>query len=208
MKGKVPIIAISAIAGCLAIGVVLVLGTAPEQGSGDVDASEAQDDAGEAGDADSPDSGSISFGDGDGGEDGDADSAGSGTIDLGDFGIEVESSEAKGAVPIEVPSDWTLRESYGLSVGDAWVYETDSGVEDCATQVLELLEDSGASLEESGYLGLGDSSWGCVVDMQDGQTAIMVTLIPEEYAISASESSGLIAAVVVFDADEVLQELG
>lgn len=138
---------------------------------------------------------------------GGSDSDGDGEISFGGLELSIEDDVAEGDAPMEVPSGWSLQGSYELSVGSAWTYEMTGEVGECASEVLELLEDKGASLEEAGYLGLGDSSWGCVADMQDGETAVMVTIIPEDRSISSEESADLVATVIVFDAESVSQSL-
>ena len=98
--------------------------------------------------------------------------------------------------PTETPSGWVLV-SHASSEGTSrWRYRVTSTAEEAALNLLPLLEKSGAGMVESGYLDISGNAWGCVCSLPDDAGALIVTLLPCNYAFV---DGGLEATIVMHE---------
>ena len=128
---------------------------------------------------------------------------GSGNIDF-DTASSMDFEDDFDGEPISIPIEWTFLGCTSTNNGTTWSYETTEDVSDCAEVVLRSLESAGAILMESGYLDITNQSWGCAADMNDGTSALMITMIPED---RSNENSVLLVKVVVLNAGTISQDL-
>ncbi len=136
-----------------------------------------------------------------------ADSAGgyggSGNIDF-DVASSMDYEDDFDGEPISIPIEWTFLGCASTNNGTTWSYETNEEVSKCAETVLQSLESTCAVLMESGYLDITNQSWGCAADMNDGSTAMMITIIPKD---KSDENSALLVKVVVLNASKISQDM-
>ncbi|MGI6221260.1 MAG: hypothetical protein ACOYIP_05270 [Coriobacteriales bacterium] len=101
--------------------------------------------------------------------------------------------------PIDVPFEWNPIESKADGLTTTWRYRVRGAAEDAARTLLPLLEASGASLVESGYLDMGGSAWGCVCSLPDDAGSLVITLLP---ARDADDDRDLEATIVMHEAPD------
>ena len=128
---------------------------------------------------------------------------GGGNIDV-DAVASMDYEDDFDGMPIAIPIEWAFSECTSTPGGTTWTYKSDDDASECAKAVLESLEQSGATLMESGFLDVSGNAWGCAADMNDGSSSVMVTMIPQS---SIEDETQLVIRVVVLDASDISQSM-
>ena len=100
--------------------------------------------------------------------------------------------------PLGLPSA-TERSWRSNAAGRSWTYLTTSSAAEVGQTVLSQLEEGGWSLNEAGYLGLGDSSWGCVATSTEKRQVLMVYSVPERIDAAPDGQGDLRVSVIALD---------
>lgn len=111
---------------------------------------------------------------------------------------EVEIVDSVGSPPVSIPqgSEVSWRESH---VGRSWVFATPQTARVVGKSLIAQLAGGAWALEEAGFLGIDDSSWGCVARALDGSGAVVVHARPNVTGMAVGDDNPLIVSIAFLE---------